>query len=191
MCSPPLGFPLGPGRKRERFLWLPPRDSSVCRQGASPGTPGWEGPRATPRGSCEQVQPDTYPSPTTTHLMACMVSKAWGLVLVTGQSPSVSAGARGVESWRGVLSGEQQQRDRRQEEAEGELTQASALTAVCRRRSMRSGRTARGRGGPQVLGWALATPTGIPALRHQQEICGPSGLETFFHRQGQSCSLRT
>ena len=74
-----------------------------------------------------------------------------------------------MESWRGVLSGEQQ-RDRRQEEAEGELTQASALTAVCRRRSVRSGRTARGRGGPQVLGWALATPTGIAALRHQQEI---------------------
>ena len=95
-----------------------------------------------------------------------------------------------MEGWRGVLSGEQQ-RDRRQEEAEGELTQASALRAVCRRRSVWSGRTARGRGGSQVLGWALATPKGIAALRHQQEIWGPSGLETFFHRQGQSCSLRT
>lgn len=146
----------------------------------------WEGPRATPGGSCEQVQPDTYPSPTTTHLMACMVSEAWGLVVVTAQSPSLSAGARRVERWGGVLSGEQQQRDRRQEEAEGELTQAAAPTAVCRRRSMRSGRTARGWGGPQVLGWALA---GIAVLRHQQEIRGPSGLETYFH--GHDCSLRT
>ena len=160
VCSPLLGFPLGSGRKREQFLWLPPRDPSVCRQGASPGTPGWEGPRATPGGSCEQVQPDTYPSPTTTHLMACMVSEAWGLVVVTAQSPSVSAGARGVESWRGVLNEEQQQQDRRQEEAEGELTQASAPPAVCRRRSVRSGRTAPGQGGPRVLGWALASPTG-------------------------------
>lgn len=77
VCSPLLGFPLGSGRKREQFLWLPPRDPSVCRQGASPGTPGWEGPRATPGGSCEQVQLDTYPSPTTTHLMACIWAARW------------------------------------------------------------------------------------------------------------------
>ena len=136
---------------------------SVCRQGASPGTPEWEGPSATPGGSCEQVQPDTYPSPTTTHLIACMVSKAWGLVVVTAQRPSVSAGSRRVESWGGVLSGEQQQRDGRQEEAEGELTQAAAPTAVCRRRSVRSGRTARGRGGPQVLGWPWCRCPEAPA----------------------------
>lgn len=48
-----------------------------------------------------------------------------------------------------------------------------------------------GRDGPRVLGWALASPTGITALRAPARDLGTSGLETYFHRQSQSCSLRT
>lgn len=64
------------------------------------------------------------------------------------------------------------------------------LTAVCRRRSVRSGRTAPGQGGPRVLGWALASPT-VSLPEAPARDLGPSGLETYFHRQSQSCSLRT
>ena len=77
--------PSGPWEKKGV---VPPAASQgpwICRAGeaASQGRGEGKGLRAPPGGSWEQVPPGTYPSPTTTHLMACMASEAWGAVVVT------------------------------------------------------------------------------------------------------------
>lgn len=53
-----------------------------------------------PIGSCEEVQPGTYPSPTTTHLMACIVSGAWQVAVVTARGVECfcGQGTRGAEN---------------------------------------------------------------------------------------------
>lgn len=108
--------------------------------------------------------------------------------MLTAQGPERFCRHRGVESWRGALSKEQQRRDGRQAEAEGEPTQAAAPTAFAGGGAC--GLAERLKGRVALRGWAGPLP-GIPALGHQQETWGPSGLETHFHGQGQSCSPRT
>lgn len=121
-----------------------PRDPYICW--------GLLGRRVSglPHGACEEVQPGTYPSPTTTHLMACMVSGVGSGGNSSHRGKECFCGRQGCgEPGKAPRQEAEEQRDRRQEEAEGELTQAAAPRAVCRRRSMRSTRTA---SAPQVLG---------------------------------------
>lgn len=87
VCSPLLGFPLGSGRKREQFLWLPPRTPSVCKGQGLPRDSRVGGPRATsPEGAVSKSSYLTHLPPPHT-LDGLHGVRGLGLVVVTAQSP--------------------------------------------------------------------------------------------------------
>lgn len=108
--------------------------------------------------------------------------------MLTAQGPERFCRHRGMESWRGTLSKEQQRRTGGRRKRKGNLPKLLpprpfAEGGAC-------GLAEQLKGGVALRGWAGPLP-GIPAPGHQQEAWAPSGLETHFHRQGQSCSPRT
>lgn len=94
VCSPSWGSLRLWEKKGASSSGCLPRDPSVCRQGLPQGLQGLGGPQATPGGGCEQVQLDTLHISHHHTLDGLHGVRGLGLVVVTAQSPNVSAGAR-------------------------------------------------------------------------------------------------
>lgn len=90
VLCPPQGLSLDPGTRREQLL---PAASQGLLFGQDRHISGY--PRREPQPG-EEVQSGTYPSPTTTHLMACIVSGTWEAALVTAQGTEGFCGLQGL-----------------------------------------------------------------------------------------------